>query len=59
MSAQDSDFIVWAFNRATREPYSHFFIDFSQRTIPDLRFKSNNFGKNSQPIIVYVQEEPD
>ena len=59
MAPQKADFIVWAYNKATERPYSHFMIDFSQRTIEELRFRSNVFASNSNPIVVYVREEPD
>lgn len=59
MAPHKADFIAWAYERATEQPYSHFLIDFNQRTIEDLRFRSNIFAQNAKPIIAYVQEEPD
>ena len=56
MSSQDSDFIFWAYSEATKDPYSHFFLDFNQETEDKLRFKSNVFYEKNMPIVIYLKE---
>ena len=50
------DFIVWAYQEATKDPYSHFLLDFNQSTPEYLRYRSNILAENSNPISVYLKE---
>lgn len=50
------NFIVWAYNEATKEPFSHLLFDFNQSTPDYLRFRSNILAENGKPISIYLKE---
>ncbi|RWS20963.1 hypothetical protein B4U80_07261, partial [Leptotrombidium deliense] len=42
-----------AFNDATKKPYGYFFIDLKPITDDRLRYLTNIFNENTNPLVVY------
>ena len=52
---EEPQFLVWAYHQATKVPYSHFLMDFTQECPEILRYRSNILAEGN-PISVYLKE---
>lgn len=47
-------FVQWAFNDATKKPYSYLLLDFRNDTPDEMRLLTNVLGESNEPVYTYV-----